>query len=190
MDERIILGSGYLYITEFEGGIPKVDDVCKEENLLSLIQGGASLEYKPESYTAVDDMGKVSKTILISEEVVLKSGLMTFCADALKKLCETAKITDVPKSGQKKARRIVKIGGLSKQDGLRYVICFHHVDKVDGDIWVMIVGKSQAGFTLAFAKDKETVVDAEFKAMPQDNDGTLIHYEEEKTADAPAPQTP
>lgn len=177
--ERIILGSGYLYTTEFTGKIPKVEDVCKEENLLSLIQGGASLEYKPESYTATDDMGKVSKTILISEEATLKSGLMTFCGETLKKLCETAEVTDVPKNGQKKARRIVKVGGLSKQNGTRYAICFHHTDAVDGDIWVMIVGKSQAGFTLAFAKDKETVVDAEFKALPMDDDGTLIYYEEE-----------
>lgn len=50
---------------------------------------------------------------------------------------------------------------------------------MDGDIWVMIVGNNQAGFSLAFANDKETVVDAEFTALPQDKEGTLIHYEEE-----------
>lgn len=42
-----------------------------------------------------------------------------------------------------------------------------------------IVGKNEAGFTLAYAKDAETVVDAEFKAQPHDKDGTLIQYDEE-----------
>ena len=43
----------------------------------------------------------------------------------------------------------------------------------------MIVGQNQAGFSLAFAKDKETVIDAEFKALAQDDEGTLIKYIEE-----------
>ena len=43
----------------------------------------------------------------------------------------------------------------------------------------MIVGRNQSGFSLAFAKDKETVIDAEFKAIPHDNNGTLIEYIEE-----------
>ena len=58
----------------------------------------------------------------------------------------------------------------------KYVIVFHHEDKVDGDVWIVIVGQNQAGFTLAFAKDKETVIDAEFKALAQDDEGTLIQY--------------
>ena len=44
------------------------------------------------------------------------------------------------------------------RQGARYVICLHHKDAVDGDIWVMIVGNNQAGFTISFEKDKETVV--------------------------------
>ena len=38
---------------------------------------------------------------------------------------------------------------------------------------------------LAFAKDKESVIDAEFKALPSDSDGTLITYiEEDKSISA------
>ena len=54
-----------------------------------------------------------------------------------------------------------------------------HKDNVDGDIRVTIVGNNQAGFTIAFAKDSETVIDAEFKAQPMDKEGTLITYQEE-----------
>ena len=48
--------------------------------------------------------------------------------------------------------------------GKKYVIHFVHKDETDGDIRVTIVGNNQAGFSFAFAKDKETVIDAEFKA--------------------------
>ena len=40
-------------------------------------------------------------------------------------------------------------------------------------------GVNQGGISMAFAKDKETVVDAEFKAMPMDSEGTLVEYVEQ-----------
>ena len=75
--------------------------------------------------------------------------------------------------------RTVKIGGVGNHNGKSYALCFHHVDKVDGDVYVIIRGQNQAGFSLAFAKDKETVIDAEFKCLPQDDEGTLIQFIEE-----------
>ncbi len=178
-NERIILGSGYVHLKVFEGTVPSVDEICKDETLFSYIQGGATLEYKPNAYEAKDDMGKVSKAIITEEEVTLKSGLMTFCGNTLEKLCDTARVSYTEKDDMKSKRRIVKVGGIGNQKRTKYVICFHHEDPVDGDIWAMIVGSNQAGFSLVFAKDKETVVDAEFKAQPMDGEGTLIHYEEE-----------
>ena len=70
------------------------------------------------------------------------------------------------------------IGGIKNANRKKYVVCFHHPDPEDGDIWVTIVGKNENGFSLAFAKDAESVVDAEFKALAQDGDGTLIRYVE------------
>ena len=99
----------------------------------------------------------------------------------IEKLCETARVSS--KTVENKDYTVVKIGGIGNANGKRYVICFHHEDKEDGDIWVMIVGNNQAGFQMAFAKDKDTVVDAEVKAMPNDEDGTLIIYEEEVIGD-------
>lgn len=172
-EEKIVLGSGKLYIMEFTGTIPDDTTLEAEDNLLGLIQGGATLEYKPTYYEAKDDLGLVSKTILTEEEVVLRSGIMTWCGKTLAKLCSTARITEA------NGKRTVKIGGVENQDGKKYVLRFVHEDPVDGDIRVTIVGNNQAGFTLAFAKDKETVIDAEFKALPMDNEGTKIIYEEE-----------
>ena len=176
--ERIVLGSGYLYISEFDSktkAIPTNEEIEKDENLLGLIQGGAEVTYKPSYYEAKDDMGKVSKTILTEEEATLKSGIMTWCGKTLEKLCETARVNE----DKVKKIRTVKIGGVGNATGKKYVIHFVHKDETDGDIRVTIVGNNQAGCSFAFAKDKETVIDAEFKAAPQDKEGTLILYEED-----------
>lgn len=178
--KRITLGSGDLYMAEFTGEtVPENETICVDENLAGYIQGGATIEYKPTFYEAKDDKGVCVKTIITDEEVLLKSGIMTFNAKTLKTLSATGRITE---EGNK---RTLLIGGVANNDGKKYVICFHHKDPIDGDIWVTIVGQNQSGFSLAFTKDKETVIDAEFKALSQDNDGTLIKYVEEiKNADA------
>lgn len=173
MYDKIVLGSGDVYFKEFEGGIPENSVLEAEENKLGYIQGGATLEYKPTYYTAKDDLGVVQKTIITEEEATMKTGILTFNGKTLAVLCETGRVTEA------EGIRTVKIGGVKNANGKKYVIHFHHRDKVDGDIRVTIVGKNESGFSLAFAKDKETVIDAEFKCQPQDNEGTLIKYQEE-----------
>lgn len=176
--ERIILGSGYIHLGVFKKGqqIPEPQDFCTNENRYSYIKNGATLEYSNEIQEAKDDMGRVSKTVIISEDVTLKAGLMTLIGDTIEKLCDTARVS-VSQDGK---YRKTKIGGVGNRKGAKYVICFHHVDPEDGDIWVMIVGQNQAGFTLSFAPSDATVVDAEFKAMPNlDDEGTLVNYVEE-----------
>lgn len=173
MDDKIVLGSGDVYFKEFEGEIPENSVLEAEENKLGYIQGGATLEYKPTYYTAKDDLGVVQKTIITEEEATMKTGILTFNGKTLAVLCETGRVTEA------ECIRTVKIGGVKNANGKKYVIHFHHRDKVDGDIRVTIVGKNESGFSLAFAKDKETVIDAEFKCQPQDNEGTLIKYQEE-----------
>jgi len=172
--EKIVLGSGKLYIDVFEGGEIPTDLLLEvETNLLGLIQGGATLEYNPSFYEAKDDLGLVSKTVLTDEEVMLKSGIMTWNGNTLEKLCSTARVTEAA------GKRTVKIGGAGMQDGKQYVIRFVHKDELDGDIRVTIVGNNQAGFSFQFLKDKETIVDAEFKASPMDSEGTKIIFEED-----------
>lgn len=179
--ERIILGSGYLHVAAFTKGaiIPNPEDFCTEENKYAYISGGAELEYSPEFYEAKDDMGKVAKSVMTEEEATLKAGIMTFTGNTLDKLCDTARVTTRENVQDGKTYREVKVGGAGNQKGAKYVICFHHIDAVDGDIYLMIVGQNQAGFTLSFKKDEATVVDAEFHALPMDGEGTLIDYVEE-----------
>lgn len=170
--ERIALGSGYIYVTEFSDTIPENAVLETDENNIGYIQGGASVEYTPEFYEAKDDMGKVAKKILTDEEAILKSGFMTWNGKTLKMLCSTARVTE----DATKKTRTVKIGGIGNYDDKKYVVRFVHADKKTR---LTIVGSNNSGLEIAFAKDKETVLNAEFKAMPNDNDGTLIIYEEE-----------
>lgn len=174
MSERIILGSGKVYVTAWDGSaIPADATIETEANLLGLIQGGASLTYTPSFYEAKDDLGLVSKKFITEEVAILKSGIMTFNAETLKKLISTGILTTTA------TERTLKIGGAMNYVDTRYVVHFVHEDAVDGDVRVTIVGSNNNGLELAFAKDKETVVNAEFKAVPHDNTGTLILYKEE-----------
>lgn len=172
-DDVITLGSGDLMIKEYVDVMPAYTDFDVATDLLGHIQGGATIEYSGEWYEAKDDTGKVVKTIITSEEATLKSGVVTWNGQTLTKLCSTARVSD------ENGIRTVKIGGVANNDGKSYALCFHHTDKVDGDVWIVIRGVNQGGFSLAFAKDKETVIDAEFKCLPQDDEGTLIQYIEE-----------
>ena len=172
--ERITIGSGKLYIAEFENTIPEDIEIEKETNILGYIQGGATLVYSPSFYEAKDDLGIVSKKMITDEEVTLKSGVLTWNGNTLKNLVATARVEE----DKTKKTRTVKIGGAGNYNSKKYVLHFVHEDKVDGDIRITIVGSNEAGLELAFAKDKETVINAEFKAQPHDDKGTLVIYKE------------
>lgn len=118
--ESIVLGSGDLYCTDFQGtneAIPDDTVIETEDNRLGHIKGGAEIEYAPEFYEAKDDMGKVSKVIITEEEATLKSGIMTWCGTTLEKLCQTARVTE----DKTKGIRTVKIGGIGNATGKKYL---------------------------------------------------------------------
>jgi len=179
--DSIVLGSGRVYVTEYDAstGIPEDSVLETEGNRIGYISGGATLEYSPTFYEAKDDLGVVTKTLITEEEATFKTGIMTFCADTLNKLCSTGRVTE----DTEKKTRTIKIGGAGNDNGKKYVIHFVHKDSQDGDIRITIVGKNEAGFSLAFAKDSETVIDAEFKCQSMDNEGTLIIYKEQTLAE-------
>jgi hypothetical protein len=175
-NKTITLGSGKIYLKAFADAMPTVEEICTDDNLLGLIKGGASLEYTQETYEEKDDLGIVSKIITTSEEALLKCGLLTWNGDTLKK------IVDRCKSTTEGGKRVTKIGGAGNTQGKYYAICFFHEDKKDGNLWVLIKGRNTAGLPLTFAADAGTVMEPEFKALPHDEDGTLIELVEEVDA--------
>ena len=103
--ETITLGSGKLFILKFTGEIPEDSEIEQESNIAGYIQGGASISYSPEHYTAEDDLGYVKKTIITKEEAKLTSGIMTWNADTLKQLCATGRVSE----DKQKGLRTIKI---------------------------------------------------------------------------------
>lgn len=175
MEKRIVLGSGKLYTMDFTGSIPTDDVIEVDDNLLGLISGGATLEYTPTFYEAKDDLGLVSKKFITEEECLFKSGILTWNGKTLKKLCATGRVSEDTTTNV----RTVKIGGADNYNGQKYVIHFVHKDNVDGDVRITLVGSNEAGFEMQFQKDAETVINAEFKAQPHDDEGTLVIYRED-----------
>lgn len=171
--ETITLGSGKIYVKTFSETMPTVEDLCKTENLLGYIKGGAAMEYIEETYEEKDDLGLVSKIITTSEEALLKCGLLTWNGQTLQKLIDRCKSTEA------NGKRTTKIGGAGNTQGGYYAICFAHEDETDGNLWILIKGRNTAGATLTFAVDEGTVIEPEFKAMPHDEAGTLIEMIEE-----------
>lgn len=175
----ITLGSGKLYCSEYVSTVPAdlaaVKALCTTANQLALIKSGASIAYSEETYEERDDLGLVSKIITTKEEVKLKAGLLTWTGETLGKLVDRSKVDSAT------GARVTKIGGAGNAKGKHYVLIFHHEDRADGDIWVVIVGRNTAGLTIAFATDAGSLVEPEFTAKPMDTDGTLVAIYEELT---------
>lgn len=172
--ENITLGSGKAYIVEYTADTTlSHTDICKPENLLGHIKGGAELSYTEETYEEKDDLGLVSKIITTAEEAILKLGLLTWNGETLKHLADRCSSTEAA------GLRTVHIGGAGNAQGKEWAVCFAHEDAQGGNLWVLIRGRNTAGFTLTFAADAGTVIEPEFKALPQDTNGTLITLIEE-----------
>lgn len=177
--KAITVGSGTVYLKEFDGTMPELstraelDAFCVEENRLGYTKGGATVTYNKETGELSDDLGKIHKVYMQSDSASLKLGLFAWNGNTLSKVESTARAED------KDGIRIVKIGGLSNDDGKVYVLVFHHEDKQDGDCWWVLVGKNTASLELAYAVDDGTKVEPEFTANSQDKDGTLLTYIEE-----------
>lgn len=172
-EKEIVLGSCKVFAKVYAGTQPTLEEMKIEANLLGLIKGGASIVYKPTYYEAKDDLGLQSKQALTEEEATVKCGVMTWNGKTINTLTDTGRVSE------KDGIRNVKIGGINNQKREKYCILLYHEDKVDGDVWVFVVGNNQAGFELSFAKDKETVIDAEIKCSAMDGEGTLIDYNEQ-----------
>lgn len=181
--ENIILGSGDLYIVQFNDAVPEDATIETDENRAGNIKGGATLEYTATSQTVKDDKGRVSKTIVTEEDVKLKTGLITWSPAYLQALIETARVTETGKSGQHK-HRIYKLGGLANKTGKRYLYHFVHTRDDGRKLRITVTGKNSGTISIAFQNDNPTQVDAEVTAQSLDSDGTLVIMDDELTENA------
>lgn len=176
--DTITIGSCKVFLKAVEDEMPTREDLFKEENRLGYVKGGAALEYTQETYEEKDDLGYVSKIITVSEEVLVKLGLITWNGEVLQVLVDRCTVTE----GE--GFRTIKIGGAGNAQGKYYALGLQHEDEQDGDLFVIIKGRNTAGVTLTLATDAGTLLEPEFKAVPHDDAGTLVELIEETTAAA------
>lgn len=176
--KRIALGSAKLYVTELtesnkatsditiENALKLVDDVAKEENILGRIKNGATANYSATSYTEQDDFGETSKTHITDDSFSISAGFITFDHDMVNKIIATGEY-----SKDENGNEMTKIGGISNDNGKKYLCVLVHEDKKDGDIIYIIHGKNVAAIAWAFAKGAGTMTSPTIQAEPFDTKG-------------------
>lgn len=172
---RIPLGSMDFYIVEFTGGTIPADNVIETEaNMIGRTKNGATVRYNATWYLAESDDGKAKKRKLTGENASIAYGNITWNGNTLKKLIATARVTEAD------GKRTTKIGGITNDDGKRYLIRGVHKDAVDGDVRITGVGVNTGGWEAVWSPTQETVLNPTFELEPKlDADGTLLIHEEE-----------
>ena len=173
--DEIILGSGDLYLVEYNSAIPEDSVIEADENRAGNIKGGATLEYTVSSLSVEDDKGRVKRTILTKEDVKLKTGLITWAENWFKALIPTARVDTTTKANH----RIIKLGGLSKQGHSKWLYRFVHTRDDGRKLRITVTGKNVGTVSLKFDTENPTTVDAEVAAESLDGDGTLVIYDDE-----------
>lgn len=176
MNNQIVLGSGNLYIMELpaNGTIPTDEVIETSANRIGYIKGGASLEYKPTELEIKDDSNVFINRYVTATDVTFKSGILTWDLGVLAKLTAECTYSDNTNTGI----RTLLIGKAGAAEMKKYIIRFVHEKNALDSIKITLVGTASEGFSLAFAKDEETTIDAEFKAISQDASGTQIKITE------------
>ena len=170
---KIPLGSMDFYVTEWNGTTPEDSALETEKNMIGRTKNGATINYGATWYTAESDDGKAKKRRLVGETASISYGAITWNANTISTLIATARVEE------KNNKRIAKIGGVTNDNGKRYLIRGVHRDPIDGDIRITGVGVNTGGWEAAFKPDSETVIQPTFELDPIDADGTLMIYEEE-----------
>lgn len=179
-NERIILGSGDLFMVEFTGEIPDDAAIEVDDNRAGNIKGGATLEYSQTTQTVKDDQGRVNKTILTGEDVKMKTGMITWVKEWMQMVMSTARVDETTKANHV----IYKIGGLKNRNKKKSLFRFVHTREDGTKLRVTLTGKNTGTVSLAFTNENPTQVDAEITAGNLDSDGTLVIIDDEKPASA------
>lgn len=169
--QEILLGAGEVYMYEFNGTeIPEHEVIETSVHNVGHCSSGFSLDYKPEIYDVKNQYGKIVLRAIISEEMTIKTGVISWALDKLALLSTAKLITDVVK----KVRKLV-FGG---NDALKTVLVrFVHTKKNGKKLRFTAIAQGGNGFALEFTQ-KELTIDATLSAI-EVKKGWLAEFEEE-----------
>ena len=182
MDDKIILGSGHVYIIDKDSTSGLDGDMTNAEvktfiatyavdtNLAGHIKNGATFNYSAAKYTEKDDFSETTKTVTTDETASLAFGFIDYKTGLMDKLIDTATTT----SGTKD--ELVSIGGIANASGKKYVVIFAHEDAADNDVYLIVCGTNTADLAAAFAQGAGTNFAAQFNAEPFDDSGRKAYF--------------
>ena len=98
-------------------------------------------------------------TYTITDNRYTYLGSVSYTHLVLEKTLSTAKVSENVERGTKE----IKLGGVSHYKEQRYIFLFVNEDK---DVRIMLLGSNEAGLTLQFMKDKETVINQKIVGEP------------------------
>ncbi len=158
-DYNVCSGKAYCVLYNESTGIPEdLASLAKPENLLAHIKGGATLSYKPTFYEDHDDLEEVSIMFPTKEEVTFKTKFITWNAEVLEKLCQTAVVENNDTTGEE----IIDIGGAENFKDNRYILYFVGEGAAANGLKILMKGYNKAGFDISFVKDNATQPEMEF----------------------------
>lgn len=168
----MLLGSGDLYIMAYSGGsIPADETIETEQNMIGGIKGGATVSYTPTIYSVSDDMRRMKKSLITAEEATFKTGYLSFDLGEIAKIALGSSLQS-SYSGNKST---LSVGG--GQTITEYVLRFVHTMGNGKKVRVSMIGTPVSGFELAFSPENESVINAEFSAVPMNAQGQLFTIE-------------
>lgn len=168
----MLLGSGDLYIVAYEGSIPADGTIESSENMIGGIKGGATISYTPTIYSVSDDMRRMKKSLITAEEATFKTGYLSF------DLGEIAQIALGSHLESYAGKSTLAVGG--GQTITEYLLRFVHTMGNGKKVRVSMIGTPVSGFELAFSPENESVINAEFSAVPMNAQGHLFTIEVEQ----------
>lgn len=169
--QKVILGAGKWYLAAWTSGAIDLSTLCVAGNLIGYTQGGATIEYTPETYTVEDDIGMVRKTFMTKATATMKTGLLTMDVGSL------AAIMSMGTATTASGTTTLKLGG-GRSKLKKFAVAFQYTDADDNTtITVGMIATNAGTLSLAFAKDKETVPEITFTAESNGVDDTIIVIE-------------
>lgn len=174
MNKQILLGSGKLYIIDYEFGdtIPEHSVFETPENSVGSIKGGASLIHSYDLYSFYSDGLEEGDRYITNEEVIFKTGILSWDMKNLERLSGSGTIQETE---DKIVLRLGEEGTLKK-----YALRFVHTQSNGKKVRITLLATASKGFELIFDPEVETVIDAEFKALRALGEKTLLIVEQEK----------
>ncbi len=172
--EKVVLGAVDIYLADYDP--EKEFDLdamtATEESYFGNTQGGATLEYTPETYTVEDDKGRVKRTFMTKATATLKTGLLTYDAASLARVLSVGTLSTP--SGK---TRLTLPGGKATLTR-KCVVAVYKDDGTGEIIKIGMVATNTGALSMAFAKDKETVPEITFTAEPTGGSDVLVTIEE------------